>query len=237
MTQNLRVMAYNILFGGDTSGQDRIGLIADQVNEVQPDLLALCECWGFLENGGARRDAFCNAVGMHGAFVTAPSGNHVGLLCRPPWTPAATSVVAAPMYHGLVSMPVTSAGGHRITIHATHFNPYSSLLRLMEAQIVFSRTRPGEPTIVMGDFNTLPPATARTCAFAACLMSASGQIPRSAGTSRRQALSTSTRATASPHPPIQPRWSLSPTTSWAASASTTSWRAGTSPGPAPAPAS
>ena len=157
MTENLRVMAYNILFGGETSGQDRTGLIAAQVNDAQPDLLALCECWGFLENGGARRDAFCEAVGMHGEFVTAPSGNHVGLLYRPPWKPATTSVVAAPMFHGLVTMRVTGAGGHAITIHATHFNPYASLHRLMEAQIVFSRTRPGEPTIVMGDFNSLPP--------------------------------------------------------------------------------
>lgn len=98
MPQTLRVMAYNILYGGVTDGVDRTPLIAAQVNAVRPDVLALCEGWGFLDNGGG----------------------------------AAVHVVAA------------------------HLNPYSSLMRLQEAQVVVSRTRPGEPTVVMGDFNTLP---------------------------------------------------------------------------------
>ena len=156
MTRTLRVMAYNILYGGVTDGRDRTSLLAAQVNAVQPDALALCECWGFLDDGGARMDAFCEAVGMQGALVEAPTGNHVALLYREPWAPASTTTVAAaPMHHGLVRIELTN-GESSVQVIATHLNPFSSLARLQEAQVVVSRTRPGEHTLVMGDFNTLP---------------------------------------------------------------------------------
>ena len=84
MTTTLRVMAYNILYGGVTDGRDRTAQLAARVNAVQPDALALCECWGFLDDAGARMDAFCDSVGMRGALVEAATGNHVALLYRKP---------------------------------------------------------------------------------------------------------------------------------------------------------
>ena len=158
MTTTLRVMAYNILYGGtpgDHGGRDRTALLTAQVNAVHPDALVLSECWGFLDDGGARMNAFCEAVGMRGALVEAATGNHVALLYREPWSPASTATVAAPMHHGLVRMELTS-GDCTVQVIATHLNPFSSLMRLQEAQVVVSRTRPGEHTLVMGDFNTLP---------------------------------------------------------------------------------
>ena len=155
MPGTLRVMAYNILYGGVTGGVDRTPLLAAQVNAVRPDVLALCECWGFLEDGGARMDAFCEAVGMRGELAAATSGFHVGLLYRPPWRSAATSTITASMHHGLVRMLLTD-GEHEVNVVATHLNPYSSLARLQEAQVAVSRTRLGEPALVMGDFNSLP---------------------------------------------------------------------------------
>ena len=156
MPQTLRVMAYNILYGGVTNGRDRTALLTAQVNAVRPDALALCECWGFLDDGAARMEAFSEAVGMRGALVEAPTGNHVALLYRKPWSPASTATVAAsPMHHGLVRMELTN-GDSTVQVIATHLNPFSSLARLQEAQVVVSRTRPDEPTLVMGDFNTLP---------------------------------------------------------------------------------
>ena len=62
-------MAYNILYGGtpgDHGGRDRTPLLTAQVNAVRPDALALSECWGFLDDGAARMQAFCEAVGMQG---------------------------------------------------------------------------------------------------------------------------------------------------------------------------
>ena len=120
-----------------------------------PDALALCECWGFLDDGAARMTAFCEAVGMRGALVEAATGNHVALLYREPWSPASTATTASPMHHGLVRMELTN-GESTVQVIATHLNPFSSLMRLQEAQVVVSRTRPGEHTLVMGDFNTLP---------------------------------------------------------------------------------
>ena len=162
MPQTLRVMAYNILYGGTpggnggaTGGRDRTALLTAQVNAVYPDALALCECWGFLDDGAARMEAFCEAVGMRGALVEAATGNHVALLYREPWSPASTTTTAAPMHHGLVRMELTN-GDSTVQVIATHLNPFSSLMRLQEAQVVVSRTRPGEPTLVMGDLNTLP---------------------------------------------------------------------------------
>lgn len=155
MPQTLRVMAYNILYGGVTAGGDRTAQLAAQVNAVRPDALALCECWGFLEAGGARMEAFCEAVGMRGALVEAATGNHVGLLYREPWSPANTATVASPMHHGLVRMLLVN-GGAAVNVLAVHLNPYSSLMRLLEAQVAVSRTRPREHALVMGDLNTLP---------------------------------------------------------------------------------
>ena len=162
MPQTLRVMAYNILYGGTTGGHvgaaggsDRTALLTAQVNAIRPDALALSECWGFLDDGAARMEAFCEAVGMRGALVEAATGNHVALLYREPWSPASTATVAAPMHHGLVRMELTN-GDCTVQVIATHLNPFSSLMRLQEAQVVVSRTRPGEHTLVMGDLNTLP---------------------------------------------------------------------------------
>ena len=154
MPQTLRVMAYNILYGGVTDGRDRTPQLAAKVNAVQPDALALCECWGFLDDGGARMQAFCEAVGMRGALVEASTGNHVALLYRKPWAPASTTTVASPMHHGLVRMELTN-GESSVQVIATHLNPFSSLMRLQEAQVVVSRTRPDQHTLVMGDLNTL----------------------------------------------------------------------------------
>ncbi len=156
MTRTLRVMAYNILYGGVTDGRDRTAQLAAQVNAVQPDALALSECWGFLDDGGARMQAFCEAVGMRGVLVEASTGNHVALLYREPWSPASTATMAAaPMHHGLVRMELTN-GESTVQVIATHLNPFSSLARLQEAQVVVSRTRPTEHTLIMGDLNTLP---------------------------------------------------------------------------------
>ena len=155
MTTTLRVMAYNILYGGVTGGRDRTPLLTAQVNAVHPDALALCEGWGFLDDASARMTAFCEAVGMHGALVETATGNHVALLYREPWSPATTATVASPMHHGLVRMELTNVNS-TVQVIATHLNPFSSLARLQEAQVVVSRTRPGEPTLVMGDLNTLP---------------------------------------------------------------------------------
>jgi exodeoxyribonuclease-3 len=129
------------------------------VNDVRPDILALCECEGFLEGDGQRRDAFCNAVGMDGSFVRAPSGNHVGLLHREPWLPDLTRTVSVPMYHGLVRVSLAGADGFPIDVVATHLNPYSSVFRLAEAQVVLSRIQPRGNAIVLGDMNSLPVGT------------------------------------------------------------------------------
>ncbi len=159
MPKTLRVMTYNILFGGVSDGaggsEDRTGMLASLVNDVRLDVLALNECCGFAEGGGARMRAFCGAVGMEGTLAVAPSGFHVALLYREPWRPAATSTTTAAMHHGLVRMLLTD-GAHEVNVVATHLNPYSSLGRLQEAQTAVSQTRPGEPTLVMGDFNSLP---------------------------------------------------------------------------------
>ncbi len=156
MSDRLRVMSYNILFGGASPGLDRTDLIVEQVNRLRPDVLGLCECWGFLDDDGARGKAFCAATGMQGEFAAAPSGNHVGLLYREPWTATAARTVGNPMHHGLVRLRLSDGDGHQVMAVAAHLNSYSSLLRMTETQIVMSRTQPGEHTVVMGDFNTLP---------------------------------------------------------------------------------
>ena len=155
MAKTFRVMSYNIFFGGVSDGVDRTALLAAQVNAVQPDVLALSECLGFVEDGGARMRAFCDAVRMEGELAVAPSGFHVGLLHSEPWRATSMATLTAAMHHGLVRTALTD-GSHEVTVVATHLNPYSGLGRLQEAQTAVSQTRPGEPSLVMGDFNSLP---------------------------------------------------------------------------------
>lgn len=159
MPDTLRAMSYNILFGGIDAQGDRLPLLTEVVNGAQPDILALCECKGFLEDGGARRDAFCEAVGMRGSFVDAPSWQHVGLLYREPWTPTDVRAIGHPMTHGLVYVSLQHPDGRRLDALATHLDPYSSLFRLAEAQVVLSRLVPGVDLLVMGDLNSLPVGT------------------------------------------------------------------------------
>ena len=232
MPQTLRVMAYNILYGGITGGnggapggRDRTALLTAQVNAVRPDALALCECWGFLDDGAARMNAFCEAVGMRGALVEAATGNHVALLYREPWSPASTATVAAPMHHGLVRMELTN-GDSTVQVIATHLNPFSSLMRLQEAQVVVSRTRPGEHTLVMGDFNTLPldydaPLPSRRLLDEE-LRPDTHVCEYLAGAGFVDVLR---RSSACRLPRTRRRWNASATTSPAASVSTLSWQA------------
>ena len=91
--------------------------------------------------------------------------------------------VASPMHHGLVRMELTN-GDSTVQVIATHLNPFSSLMRLQEAQVVVSRTRPGEHTLVMGDLNTLPQATTPPSRRGGCWTRSCAPTPTSASTSR-----------------------------------------------------
>ena len=124
MPQTLRVMAYNILYGGVTDGRDRTAQLAAQVNAVQPDALALCECWGFLDDGGVRMDAFCDS--------RRDAGRVGGSRHRQPrGAPLPRAVVARIDGHdGVAHAPRAGADGahHRRQHGAGHRDPPEPLL-------------------------------------------------------------------------------------------------------------
>ena len=93
---------------------------------------------------------------MQGELVETATGNHVALLYREPWSPATTATVASPMHHGLVRMELTN-GESTVQVIATHLNPFSSLMPGCRRRRSSSAApAPDEPTLVMGDLNTLP---------------------------------------------------------------------------------
>ena len=150
----LRVMTYNILFGGvDDDSTSRIPHILDVIRSERPDFLAVQEANEFELRDSYRLLTFERATGMRSYISLSPAGNHLALFARPGFQPVSirrnvlypTSPVLAIRFH----MPA----GNELTVCAAHFDPYGPGRRVVEA----GRCLYPPPAIVMGDFNTLCP--------------------------------------------------------------------------------
>src|SRR5205807_10643441 len=69
----LRILSYNILWGGE----DRLPLIARVIQLEQPDVVALLEA-----NSRPKAEALSQQLGMNLIFGNANSAFHVACLCR-----------------------------------------------------------------------------------------------------------------------------------------------------------
>jgi len=151
----MRLMSYNILTGGHGELGDRSDKIIDVIGRESPDILALCECNDFLADGEARLSWFKRQLDMEGVLVEASTGFHVGLFWAPSIGVKESQTTSSSMFHGLVRLKARVGSNVPVTIVAAHLHPFSSILRLAEAQIVLSKAADVENAIVMGDFNSL----------------------------------------------------------------------------------
>jgi endonuclease/exonuclease/phosphatase family metal-dependent hydrolase len=154
----LRIAFLNILEGGNGRFGDRTLVLLSLLRDIGADILGLAEAAGFLADGAARLHLFERELGMRSVVCDATSGHHVALLyqARLPVTNTFSSSVT--MYHGHAGITLNLPGAGDTNVIATHLHPFSSILRLAEAQIVLAKAHRTAEAIIMGDFNTLPPS-------------------------------------------------------------------------------
>jgi endonuclease/exonuclease/phosphatase family metal-dependent hydrolase len=151
----MRILSYNIYEGAQSEGKDRIESVIDLIREIDPDLVGLCECKRFWEDGSARLQRFKDALDMRAVMNHAASGNHVALLYRQSVPVVAEDASSVTMYHGFSSVVVSLPRVGRTAIIMTHLHPRSVIMRLAEAQCVLAKATFEPNAVVMGDFNAL----------------------------------------------------------------------------------
>lgn len=147
----MRLMTYNILEGGRSHG-DRLDAVTGIIAENAPDVLALNECNGFLDDGGRTTYELERQLGMRSLIAETRTGFHVALFVR-----GHDILEAHPMvdwfHHGALRVKLR-LGQEEITVMTTHLCPYSSESRVREAQYLASHVR-DEHVVVMGDMNAI----------------------------------------------------------------------------------
>ena len=151
----MRFMSYNILTGGHGELGDRSDKVIDVIRRESPEILALCECNDFLADGEARLAWFKQQLDMEGVLVEATTGFHVGLFWADSIEVKESQTTSSSMFHGLVRLKALVGSKVPVTIVAAHLHPFSSILRMAEAQVVVGKAADAENSIVMGDFNSL----------------------------------------------------------------------------------
>jgi exodeoxyribonuclease III len=155
----MKLMAYNILMGGDRQAGDRSDLLLDVIRRADPDVLGLCECKGFEADGEARLQFFCRELGMDAVMNRAVEGNHVALFYRQGLQPAGASTTGMLMQHGAVRLVLPTVELGPITFVLTHLHAFSSWFRVTEAQTVVSKAVARTPeALIFGDMNAVAAA-------------------------------------------------------------------------------
>jgi len=150
-------MTYNIQFGGvDDDGTrvvSRLPLIHEVVRQARRDVLAVQEANGFDQRDFRRLFAFERAVGMRSIFVQSPYGFHGLMLLRPEFAPVSMRNDYPLGNHLLVGLVLRTPGGAEMTVHNVHLDTYAPQQRVDG----ILRRLSGPTSVVMGDFNNLPP--------------------------------------------------------------------------------
>src|SRR5689334_12421503 len=153
---SMKLMAYNILIGGDRQAGDRTSLLLDVIRRAGPDILGLCECKGFEEDGERRLQFFCRELGMEAVMNRAVEGNHVALFYRQGLRPAHASTTNVLMQHGAVRLTLPTVELGPITFLVTHLHAYSSWFRGTEAQTMVAKALSQTPeALIFGDMNAV----------------------------------------------------------------------------------
>jgi exodeoxyribonuclease-3 len=157
----LKVMTFNILFGGEERFARILALIAHE----QPDLLVLQECLGWED--GERLERVAQALGLprdeaHIRLGTArPRGSgrryHVGLASRRPLRTLRVHNDPSQVAHCLVQCELESGGP--LTVFGTHYDAHAEEPRLREAKYLNGLLAPTDfhegLYLLAGDLNSL----------------------------------------------------------------------------------
>ncbi len=148
----LRILSYNILFGGE----ERLPHIANVIRQQQPDAVALLEA-----NDSRNAQTLAEQLEMQLSFGTANNEFHVAWLSRLPLVRTQNHRLAV-LSKTLLEIEV-EWGGAPVALFATHLHPgrnqESDHHRAAEVQAILSilQQRGSQPHLLVGDFNSLRP--------------------------------------------------------------------------------
>jgi len=157
-------MSYNIWFGGTRPLKgisNRQTLIQKIVRACQPDVLALLECNGWIEDRDILRDYERN-LDMH-AILLATKPDHennafnIVLMVKHGLVIRRVVADAVRFWHGVVAVEVMGSDNVPVQFIATHLSPRSPNKRLEEAKSILKDFCNQKRCVVMGDLNSLSP--------------------------------------------------------------------------------
>jgi len=171
--QTIKILTYNIFHGEKyyTPGENNLQEIAQVINDLQPDVVALQEVDRLTTrsarlNGGERKDLMqelARMTGMHGYFghamVQHDGGYGEGILSR---TPKQPTVHILPTPQGgepraLISIEHTFPDGRSVVFSGTHLCHEFEGNRIAQVEAIVDILKAsGKPALVAGDFNFTP---------------------------------------------------------------------------------
>src|SRR6266571_2179259 len=158
----LRILSYNILFGG--SG--RVNQLTKMIQSAQPDVV------GLIEAADARViEELAERLEMHYCANPAgeyPRGQRLAVLSRLPIVYSELHARPGILREPLLEVGVEEAGGTQFTVFVTHlwaaFNQGWAGNHIQQREVKeilrIAATKQGTPHLLMGDFNTLAPGDA-----------------------------------------------------------------------------
>lgn len=160
----MKVMTYNILNGGLDADRDRLELLAQVINSVEPDLLVLNEAVGLLPVGRPGRSSnrfhrLQALTGLEGHLLECESTSHVALFHRSGSPPLTMDALPGRFFHGALMGRWPAQGSRKpLAVVATHLDPFSAVQRTAEAEYLaqaVSHHRRDQEVILAGDMNSI----------------------------------------------------------------------------------
>lgn len=148
----LRVLSYNILYGGE----DRLSHIANVIEAQQPDVVALLEA-----NSRANAEALAAQLGMQLTFGEANNEFHIAWLSRLPLLK--TENYRLPIFSKTLLKIEVAWRDTTLALFATHLQAGRELendlyrVREMQAILTILQQHSHQPHLLAGDLNALHP--------------------------------------------------------------------------------
>ncbi|PCJ20412.1 MAG: hypothetical protein COB02_05095 [Candidatus Cloacimonadota bacterium] len=151
----MKIINYNILRGGQFEAGNRLGKIIDFIKSEDPDIVGLLECDQFHSNDNSVLNFVKKELNMRAIYHQTPSAADMVLLYKDSVEMSQGKTYNRFMFHGLICADFKK-NNTVFRVILTHLNPYSSELRLAEAQIITQLAHRQENSVIFGDFNCPP---------------------------------------------------------------------------------
>ncbi|HSX35244.1 MAG TPA: endonuclease/exonuclease/phosphatase family protein [Candidatus Saccharimonadales bacterium] len=145
----IRIATYN-LFEGANGSRNRL---VEFVRTAELDVICLQEVNGWQDNDFARLKDFTDQV-LFTSYAYGNSNTEYKLATASKNAISSRELHAEAFWHGAIET-VLKIGGKEISIFNAHLDPWKEDSRAREMARLIAAVKPGRPTIITGDFNSL----------------------------------------------------------------------------------